>query len=388
MTEKNYRILVVDDSPQDIHLLLEVLQQGFTVTATTSAEDMLKLLARGSRPDLILMDVNMPDMNGYEACKMVRQSPEYGDIKIVFLSANDSTEEVLLGLEAGASDYIVKPYDPALLRSKISRVIELSNNQKNLKQQAESASHLVQTVLSESSGLANIVNFLRTCLTVTTPSELMEIMIETFQEDDLNTVVCFCHEDLHLIESSSGEPSMLEVDLLERLKGYQEPFLERETRLFVVHKSIIVLIKNTPDNEAKLGSLKDYVMILLEGANDKLQSLRQVMEEPEPKPVFCVRENTLTEEDIKKAQHDQYLYYKTSMNLLDGITYSIENHFSTAGFTAAQEDGFRQVLSDATSELARHLESIWEANTNPIHHLITAQEGKMVDSGQQPLSHH
>lgn len=74
------RVMIVDDSPELIHMLLEDLQGEFAVTAALNAEEALQLLADSERPDIILLDINMPGMNGYEACEVIKSDPALVDI--------------------------------------------------------------------------------------------------------------------------------------------------------------------------------------------------------------------------------------------------------------------------------------------------------------------
>ena len=102
------KILVIDDeetTAQLIGILLE--RRGYEVVKSYSAEEGLRAAYR-HQPDLVLLDIMMPDMDGWEVCKRLR---EMSDIPIIFLTARDETHDVVRGLEIGADDYIVKPYN-------------------------------------------------------------------------------------------------------------------------------------------------------------------------------------------------------------------------------------------------------------------------------------
>jgi len=105
MTEK---ILVVDDEEMTVEILGIVLQRhGYEVIKAYRAEEALRKAYR-MHPDLVLLDIMMPDMDGWEACRRLR---ELSDVPIIFLTARTDTEDIVRGLEMGADDYIVKPYD-------------------------------------------------------------------------------------------------------------------------------------------------------------------------------------------------------------------------------------------------------------------------------------
>ncbi len=119
------KILIAEDD-QDIRELIVLTLQfhGFDVTP---AEDgaMAVELAPTDNFDLILMDVRMPRMTGYEACKHLKENPETKDIPVIFLSAKGQEAEIATGLQAGASDYVLKPFAPDKLIGKIKKVLDL-----------------------------------------------------------------------------------------------------------------------------------------------------------------------------------------------------------------------------------------------------------------------
>ncbi len=105
-----YRVLIVDDEP-NIVLSLEFLmqQQGYEVAATYNGQEALKL-ATSFRPNLVLLDVMMPAINGFEVCKQLRADPRHRGIKILMLTARGRESEMKRGLDEGANGYITKPF--------------------------------------------------------------------------------------------------------------------------------------------------------------------------------------------------------------------------------------------------------------------------------------
>ncbi len=95
-TEKK-RILIVDDSADDIHFVMESFSTDYAVLAATSGEKALQIADRDPRPDVILMDVEMPGMNGYETCRRLKEAESTRDIDVIFVSSHDTTEEKLAG---------------------------------------------------------------------------------------------------------------------------------------------------------------------------------------------------------------------------------------------------------------------------------------------------
>ena len=113
------KILVVDDSPTDAHVLAQMLaKNGFAVTTATSGEEAISK-AKSDKPDLILMDIVMPGMNGFQATRSISKDPETGNIPVIVCSSKNQETDKAWGLRQGAKDYIVKPIDETDLMAKI-----------------------------------------------------------------------------------------------------------------------------------------------------------------------------------------------------------------------------------------------------------------------------
>ncbi len=118
-------ILVAEDE-RDIRELINftLMFAGHTVTLAANGEEALnQAKAANPKPDMIVMDVRMPRMTGYEACRQIRQLPSYQDTPIVFLTAKGQDDEVHQGLEAGATAYILKPFSPDDLTKRVAEIL-------------------------------------------------------------------------------------------------------------------------------------------------------------------------------------------------------------------------------------------------------------------------
>ncbi|MDD2845898.1 MAG: two-component system response regulator [Rhodoferax sp.] len=112
-------ILVVDDIPDNLSLMRELLKNDYKVKLANGGERALKLAAMPAPPDLILLDIMMPDMDGYEVCKRLKANPQTQDIPVVFLTAKMDVEDEKKGLEMGAVDYITKPISPPIVLARV-----------------------------------------------------------------------------------------------------------------------------------------------------------------------------------------------------------------------------------------------------------------------------
>ena len=120
-------ILIVDDEPSivvPIQFLME--QQGYNVLVAENGEDALDVIYK-YKPDLILLDIMLPRIDGYEVCEIVRLNPEYRNTKIIFLTAKGREVEIAKGLALGANAYIVKPFSNTELIAKVKELLKNSN---------------------------------------------------------------------------------------------------------------------------------------------------------------------------------------------------------------------------------------------------------------------
>ena len=119
----NKRIFIVEDEPDMIRVATDLLQsEGFLVSSATHPHDALVKI-RANPPDLLLLDIRLPDMNGYELCKELKGDPKTAHIPVIMVSAKDAETDVVVGLEVGAADYICKPYRQRELVARVRAVL-------------------------------------------------------------------------------------------------------------------------------------------------------------------------------------------------------------------------------------------------------------------------
>ena len=117
------RILIVDDSPTEIHVLSGILQKNGHEVATAADGEKGVAAARAGKPDLVLMDVVMPGMNGFQATRQLTKDPETSHIPVIIVTTKDQETDRVWGLRQGAKDYVSKPVEEADLLAKIKAVL-------------------------------------------------------------------------------------------------------------------------------------------------------------------------------------------------------------------------------------------------------------------------
>lgn len=164
-----YKILVVDDNPDNIQVIGNMLREsGYSIGFATNGRQALTLLGKSSDYDLILLDVDMPVLNGYETCRIIRSTDVLKEIPVIFLTAFADMENKIIGFEAGAQDYVTKPYHAHELLSRVKTHAELSRSRSQLKEvnqwleaQVKEKTHNLEVALTELNRLDKMkTNFL------------------------------------------------------------------------------------------------------------------------------------------------------------------------------------------------------------------------------------
>jgi PleD family two-component response regulator len=135
--KKETEILVVDDLPANIDVIVGILSVAYKIRVATSGKRALKIAISNTPPDLILLDIMMPEMDGFEVCRRLKENPMTANIPVIFLTAKSDVETTIEGFELGAVDYINKPVEPALLRMRVKNHLDLKFSKDELRYQVD-----------------------------------------------------------------------------------------------------------------------------------------------------------------------------------------------------------------------------------------------------------
>ena len=135
--EEKQCILAVDDAPENIEIIRNLLGKDFQVKAATKGAKALEIARRKPSPDLILLDIMMPEMDGYEVCRRLKADPETANIPVIFLTGKNDAADEVEGFELGATDYITKPFHPAIIRARVHTHLLLKKEQRKVERLLE-----------------------------------------------------------------------------------------------------------------------------------------------------------------------------------------------------------------------------------------------------------
>ncbi len=258
--------MVVDDTPANLLLVLRVLEEDYRVTCVESAKECLDLLSE-QPVDLVLMDVMMPKMNGYECCRHIKQDYHYHLTPVIFLSGQTQLTDKMKGFEAGGADYLTKPCDIQELLNKVEY---------NLKVIAKSKGRIFD---SHSYASINhqqtdpVQQFSKACTNCHSPQILAELLLDTLKCFNFDARMQFRNGPLALNFSLSDNCTPLEESLMKEATTYPKP-MEHARLILCANQGISILIKNMPTEDSGLcHQLKENLATLLTCASTRLNKI-------------------------------------------------------------------------------------------------------------------
>jgi len=143
-SERISSLLVVDDVPENIHELLEALKDRYRIQVACTGARALEIVQGATPPDLVLLDVVMPEMDGYEVCRRIKSTPVGNRIPVIFVSVIDAIQDKLKGFELGAADYITKPFDIDEVHARVRTHLELARLRRFLEDRVKQRTTMLQ----------------------------------------------------------------------------------------------------------------------------------------------------------------------------------------------------------------------------------------------------
>jgi len=347
---KEHHILIVDDVPSNIDILVNVLTPfpEYTITAANSGERALQLIHEKQVPDLLLLDIMMPGIDGYEVCRQLKENPATENIDVIFVSAKESPDEIILGYEAGGSDYLTKPINPEELLHKVKLSIENKKISHGIESEKNEAMLTAMTAITNAGELGIVLDFMRQSNHANSLETLGQNITKSLSNFGLSSSV-----QLRLgsktINTSSQEPMPpLEKKFLSRVIEVGR-LREEGKRLIANFDGITLLVKNMPlEAPDKCGRLRDHIAHLIEGAGSRLQSLQV------EQGVFeIIKDSKLSLVNVKQLQTQ---YKESTVQIMDDVMIDLERSFMQFGLTEEQEDVLLEVIKKGVDKSLDNME--------------------------------
>lgn len=266
------RILAVDDEPFNLEIIEEILEDlNFDLLLASSGPECLDMI-ESFDPQVILLDVSMPKMNGYDVCRAIKANPETHHIVVMFVSARGSVEERMEGYSVGAEDYIVKPFGQGELKTKLLNLSQMLLDKDILEQQVEEATSTAFDAMATSSEMGQIVNYIEQISLLDDIPTLANAMTKCLSSFGLNSNVEIRIDEQRHHFATTGLCSPIVIELFDILKS-KGRLHEFTNRVLVNYDLVSVLILNMPQDESKHGRIRDHICFLVSVTEQQLTAI-------------------------------------------------------------------------------------------------------------------
>jgi len=273
--EKQIDVLAIEDDKFVQKMIIKALQSSeISVRTANDGESGIKAASQ-QIPDIILLDVEMPGINGYETCDRLRNTEATQEVPIVFLSSHSSLRERMQGYEVGADDYLTKPFEAENLLARVNILIKYQQERKKILDEYKLAQQNAILAMTSSSELALAMRFLEKSLSFQDVDALVYGLFDSMNQFSLNCCAMITINGQHHWYSSDGSGSIspLEKELIE-MCDKEVRFLDFGARTIINYSQVSLLVKNMPlDDMDRYGRIKDLVPILLSAVNTKISTL-------------------------------------------------------------------------------------------------------------------
>lgn len=265
-------ILIVEDNPVQAKLVEAYLRDTEPTKVAPDGEAALKELSANPY-EIVLLDINLPGIDGYEVCRQIKEDPRLSDTSVIFLSANGEEEDRLKGFEVGGHDFLAKPVARAELLAKIAALMSFKTEQVNLKQTVSYASTTAMSAMSSAAEQGMVLQFLLKSFACATSLALAESVVCTCNSFGLQCLVQLRGQSGVLNYGSNGPCTPIEASILTNLSSSGQ-IVEISKRTSIRYDRCTLILLNMPREETeRYERLKDHLVTLVEGVDSLMVSM-------------------------------------------------------------------------------------------------------------------
>ncbi|MEE2733233.1 MAG: response regulator [Pseudomonadota bacterium] len=340
------KVLVVDDDGLVRKLVCRALSNDYEIlTAANGAEGLEK--ATTENPDFVLLDVEMPGMNGFEVCERLKQNPATQDKPVLFLSSLSGIQQRMLGYEKGAADFLVKPFEASELLAKLRLLGQFKRDREQLNQKARHASATALTAMRGSSELGLAIQFIEATYNVTDFDTIARRFFDVTNQLGLNCALMFRTRGGPSFFSAKGAVSPLEKEVISTLYDAGIRFNDFGHRTQINYSRVALLIKNMPmDDPQAYGRYKDFLPTMLGSTDAKVKALNTEMALVEQTRNLTQSFNVVRETLVQVGQNLQSSQSEV-LNLLETTIQGLDQRIPTLGLDEDQEKYLINTLDGA-----------------------------------------
>jgi len=370
---KLWKILSIDDDPIVHKAIKKELQYHFEIYTAKNGKQGITL-AEELFPDIILLDVEMPGLNGYEVCDQLKHNSELQQIPVIFLSSLCNLRSRMLGYEAGGIDFLVKPFVSGELIAKLESIIENIKHKNDLSGKAELATNTAFSAMRDSNNLLKIIKFVEHSYKINTFSGLAESFFELTKQFNLHCSLLFSLRNERIFYAhSGGHCTSLESEVIATIYDKGGRFVDFGCRTQISFNHVALLIKNMPLSDRELyGRYKDFFPPVLSAMSTKIKSLETEIN---------IQKQTLQLAKAFEAIKKTLLSFgetlgenqKSAELLLSNMLHELEVIFPGLGLEEDQENSIFKII-DETLISVQNVVDTSETNNKTFNNILAILE--------------
>lgn len=342
-------ILVVDDEATNLQMIKQILQDEYHLVFAKNGEKAIEL-AQEQTPDLILMDVMMPEMDGLEACKRLKSDSQTSAIPVIFVSALSANAEIMSGYEAGGDDYITKPFDQKQLLAKVKALLKFREQLETESQGKQVATDLAMSVMTSAAENGQIVQFMKALIDVTTLNEVRDLLIETLKNLDVNaSALAVINNEKQLLELGNLIRPIEKDVLFEVYDKMPEKIKTVGNKCIFKTEKCVLLIREMPEDSDKAGRYRDHLAVLIDSLDAKIKQF----EESEKKLAHYKRLAAITEktfEQLTEIRNGYQQHRVANSKVLNKLHINLEKLYMGLGLSEEQETALSELVEEAEKD--------------------------------------
>ncbi|SDG53128.1 response regulator [Propionivibrio dicarboxylicus] len=347
--DSGYKVFVVDDASVNRRILESALEKIYDVESFASGSACLDRM-RQKLPDLLLLDVDMPEMDGFTLCRHIKANATTQHVPVIFVSALDDLESRLAGYDAGGADFIAKPFSFPEVKKKIEIVQRVSEEKSRLRGQLDESEMLTSLVMSNLDEYAVLVKFLRALNVCEQLDAVAAAVLDLLSSFGLKGAVQFRLAGEEMTVDHQGQVTPLEASIIAHVRtlGSIATFKNRAAFNF---EHATVLVSNMPIEDPDLcGRLRDHLAIAVETLEARLQALQMRSERDAAKADIGE-----VLQGLARVMHDSGEKYRLAHELGATTIYQLQDElrgvFASLGMSEAQEDAIQAIIETKTDRL-------------------------------------
>ena len=333
------RILLIDDDDIVAVLLESIIGERYVFSHVADGHSGL-LAARESRPDIILLDVELPDISGYDVCRQLKQDADCRDIPVVFLSARVDQESRLQGYDAGGLDYVTKPCLPDELLRKLLAVIQYVHS---LRSNVTEAHQVTRVALEAAGDAGQVLGFLRKASMLNSYEALADACLHMLGLYQLQVLMQLRGRKETVSLSNHGRCSPLEESILSNMEQFDR-IVDLGHRTVFNFAHVLIIIDNMPmQNQEQHSRIKDIVALMGDAIDIRMNSLASNQESYERENMLLgiLHKNMDVTRDLVHGIESQG---QGSTTVLSRLVKECEQLLENAGLDQARKDSLQGLM--------------------------------------------